>query len=39
MDYALSKGVFWVCNTEKPAFVFIADAKDLQSVINIKSKK
>lgn len=32
MDYALSKGVFWVCNTEKPAFVFIADTMDLQPV-------
>ena len=34
MDYALSKGVFWVCNTKKPTFVFIADAMDLQPVID-----
>ena len=34
MDYALSQGVFWVCNTEKPAFLFIADATNLQPVID-----
>ena len=33
MDYALSQGVFWVCNTEKQTFTFIADATDLQPVI------
>ena len=37
MDYALSKGVFWVCNTEKPGIVFIAYAMNLQPVID-KSK-
>ena len=32
MDYALSEGVFWVCNPEKPIWVFIADKTDLQPV-------
>ena len=34
MDYALSKSVFWVSNTEKQRLVFIANAMDLQPVIN-----
>ncbi len=32
VNYALSKGVFWVCNTEKRLFLFIADAMYLQPV-------
>jgi len=38
-DYALSKGVFWVCNTEKPAFVFIAYAYDLEPISDRQSRK
>ena len=34
MDYALSPGVFWVCNTKEQAFTFVADAMHLQPVIN-----
>lgn len=34
MDYAISPGVFWVCNTKKPGLVFIADAMHLQPVVN-----
>ena len=31
MDYALSKGRFWVCNTKK-GFLFLAEAEDLEPV-------
>lgn len=34
MDYALSEGVFWACNTKKPIFVFIVYATDLQPVVD-----
>ena len=34
MDYALSPGVFWVCNTERPICLFIADAMNLHPVVN-----
>lgn len=32
MHYAYSKGVFWVCNSEKPSLLFLAEESDLQSV-------
>lgn len=38
-NYALSKGVFWVCNTEKPIWVFIAYKTDLQPVDNRQGRK
>lgn len=37
-DYALSKGVFWVSNTEKRWLVFIAKATDLQPAQTIFDK-
>ena len=39
IDYALSKGVFWVCNTKKQALVFIANTNDLQPIVNRESRK
>ena len=34
VDYALSQGMFWVHNTEKPTLLFIAYARGLQPVKN-----
>lgn len=39
MDYAISPGVFWVCNIEKPGLVFIADAMDLRPIPRRKYDK